>query len=81
VTRSAATEVNPDVTWRNHGPFCLAPAGVILPTCPGRPPKHEFSTWAITDKWPERVPVAEAEAQVFEQWFADLFDELFGPAP
>jgi hypothetical protein len=48
---------------------------------PGRPPKHDLSTWTVTDDWPERVPVTEAEVDVFEQWLADLFDELFGTAP
>jgi hypothetical protein len=46
---------------------------------PGRPPKHDLSTWTVTDDWPERVPVTEAEVEVFERWFADLFDGLFGP--
>jgi len=45
---------------------------------PGRPPKHDLSTWTVIDNWPERVPVTEAEVEVFERWFADLFDELFG---
>jgi hypothetical protein len=35
------------------------------------------STWTVTDDWPENVPVTEAEIEVFEAWFADLFDELF----
>lgn len=48
---------------------------------PGRPRKHDLSTWTVTDDWPERVPVTEAEVDVFEQWLADLFDELFGTAP
>ncbi len=48
---------------------------------PGRPPKHDLSTWAVTDDWPGHVPVTEAEIEVFERWFADLFDELFGPTP
>ena len=47
---------------------------------PGRPPKHDLSTWTVTDDWPESVPVTEAEVEVCEQWFADLFDELSGPA-
>jgi hypothetical protein len=63
---SAATEVNPGATWRNHGPFI------------GRPPKHDLSTWIVTDDWPEQIPVTEAEVDVFEAWFGDLFDELFG---
>ncbi len=46
---------------------------------PGRPPKHDLSTWTVTDDWPEHIPVTEAEVEVFEAWFGDLFDELFGP--
>ncbi len=45
---------------------------------PGRPPKHDLSTWTVTDDWSHPVPVTEAEIAVFEQWFGDLFDELFG---
>lgn len=44
---------------------------------PGRPPKHDLSTWTVTDDWPECVPITEAEVEVFERWF----DELFGSAP
>jgi hypothetical protein len=44
----------------------------------GRPPKHDVSTWAVTDDWPERVPITDAELDVFEAWFGVLFDELFG---
>jgi hypothetical protein len=47
----------------------------------GRPPKHDLSTWTVTDDWPARVPVTPAEVDVFEAWFGDLFDELFGPEP
>ena len=46
---------------------------------PGRPPKHDLSEWTVTDDWPEHVPVTQAEIDVFEAWFGDLFDELFGP--
>jgi len=45
----------------------------------GRPPKHDLKAWTVTDDWPERVPVTQAEVDVFEAWFGDLFDELFGP--
>ena len=45
----------------------------------GRPPKHDLSAWTITDDWPERIPITDAEVDVFEAWFGDLFDELFGP--
>jgi hypothetical protein len=31
------------------------------------------------DDWPEHIPVTEAEVDVFEAWFGDLFAELFGP--
>jgi hypothetical protein len=46
---------------------------------PGRPPIHDLTTWTVTDDWPDPVPITEAEIEVFEQWFGDLFDELFGP--
>ncbi|QEX14951.1 hypothetical protein FRZ44_02300 [Hypericibacter terrae] len=45
----------------------------------GRPAKHDVQAWTVTDDWPERVPVTDAELVVFEAWFEDLFDELFGP--
>lgn len=44
----------------------------------GRPIKHDVGTWAVKDDWPERVPITDAELDVFETWFGDLFDELFG---
>jgi hypothetical protein len=47
----------------------------------GRPTKHDLSTWTVTDDWPERVPVTAREVDMFEAWFGDLFDELFGPGP
>jgi hypothetical protein len=40
--------------------------------------KHDLSAWTITDDWPERVPVTQAEVDIFEAWFGDLFDEMFG---
>lgn len=45
----------------------------------GRPPKHDVEAWTVTDDWPDAVPITEAELDVFEAWFGDLFDELFGP--
>jgi len=45
----------------------------------GRPPKDDLSTWTVTDDWPECVPVTSVEVDVFEAWFGDVFDELFGP--
>ncbi|WP_460253774.1 hypothetical protein [Acidiphilium sp. MT5] len=44
----------------------------------GRPPKHDLSTWTVTDDWPEHIPVTDEEVDVFEAWFGDIFDELFG---
>ncbi len=46
---------------------------------PGRPPKHNVENWSVTDDWPERVPITDTEVDVFEAWFGDLFNELFGP--
>jgi len=60
----------------------VLPDDVYIQTEPwpriGRPPKHDLSAWTVTDDWPERVPVTQAEVDVFEAWFGDLFDELFG---
>ncbi len=47
---------------------------------PCQPPKHDLSTRTVTDDWPERVPLTDAEVEVFERWFADLLDELFESA-
>lgn len=33
---------------------------------------------AVTDDWPEDVPVTEAEVDVFERYFGDVLDRLFG---
>lgn len=43
----------------------------------GRPTRTVDSDWTVTDDWPEAVPVSEAEIEVFEAWFGDLFDALF----
>jgi hypothetical protein len=32
------------------------------------------------DDWPVRVPVTAAEIDIFEAWFGDVFDDLFGPS-
>ncbi len=45
----------------------------------GRPIKHDLETWTVTDEWPDPVPITDAELDVFEAWFGDLFDEFFGP--
>lgn len=33
----------------------------------------------VIDDWPERVPVTEAEVDIFERHFGDVLDRLFGP--
>ncbi len=43
----------------------------------GQPAAEDTTTWTVTDDWPEDVPITEAEIEVFEAWFGDLFDELF----
>ena len=37
---------------------------------PGRPSRHELGAWTVTDDWPERVLVTDAEVDVFEAWSA-----------
>ena len=44
----------------------------------GRPPRHDFSRWQVMDDWPEKVPISDAELELFETHFGDLLDELFG---
>ena len=49
------------------------------PVRPGRRrAKRASVTLTVTDDWPKDVPVTEAEIAVFEAWFGELFDELFG---
>jgi hypothetical protein len=43
----------------------------------GRPICNDPATWIVKDDWPETVPVTDAEVDVFEAWFGDLFDDLF----
>ncbi|MEZ5789152.1 MAG: hypothetical protein R3D62_22310, partial [Xanthobacteraceae bacterium] len=43
----------------------------------GRPIADDPSTWTVSDDWPDEVPVTEAEIEVFEAWFGDMFDEWF----
>lgn len=45
----------------------------------GRPPKHDVEQWRVSDDWPAQIPVTDPEIAVFEAWFGDVFDELFGP--
>jgi hypothetical protein len=52
---------------------------VAAPARPGRRrAKGASETLTVTDDWPQDVSVTEAEIAVFEAWFGELFDELFG---
>ena len=44
----------------------------------GRPSMHDQSEWTVTDNWPRLIPVTELEIDIFEAWFGDVFDEVFG---
>lgn len=33
---------------------------------------------SVVDDWPDRVPVTEAEIDIFERYFGDVLDRLFG---
>jgi len=61
----------------------ILPDDLYIPIEPwprsGRPAKHDLSAWTVTDDWPDAVPITDAELDVFEAWFGDLFDALFGP--
>ena len=45
----------------------------------GRPVKTDLSDWRVLDDWPDPVPVAAVEVDVFEAWFGDILDALFTP--
>lgn len=54
-----------------------------LPAPPARRDRRrdvdaDLADWAVTDDWPEHIPVSEAEVDLFERWFGDFFDEMFG---
>lgn len=60
-------------------PECPAePAQPGVKSSKSRRPKRDISTLIVTDDWPEEVPISEAEIRVFERYFGDVFDELFG---
>jgi hypothetical protein len=46
-----------------------------------QPPIDAFADWRVIDDWPARVPVTPEEVDVFEAWFGDIIDEIFGPRP
>lgn len=42
------------------------------------PPTNAVQTQRIIDDWPGDIPVTEAEVDVFERYFGDVLDRLFG---
>ena len=68
---------------RDRSPFGILPDDLYVAPSPGRAsavPSNAISRRGrVMDDWPARVPVTDAEIDVFEAWFGDLFDELFGP--
>lgn len=43
------------------------------------PDAFDVEKLSVIDDWPERVPVTEAEVDIFERYFGDVLDRLFGP--
>lgn len=54
------------------------PAPRISPARGSPPHVFDVERLPVIDDWPDEVPITEAEIQVFERWFADFFDEMFG---
>lgn len=54
------------------------PAPRISPARGSPPHVFDVEKLPVIDDWPDEVPITEAEIQVFERWFADVFDEMFG---
>jgi len=44
-----------------------------------RPYIFDVERLPVIDDWPEKVPVTEAEIDIFERYFGDVLDRLFGP--
>ena len=67
-------------------PVDHVPSAVVIDLhdyfCPetrlGRP-AATLEGWRVVDDWPRRVPVTQDEVDVFEAWFGEILDELFGP--
>lgn len=43
------------------------------------PDAFDVEKLPVIDDWPERVPVTEAEVDIFERYFGDVLDRLYGP--
>ena len=46
----------------------------------GSPPDaFDVEKLPVIDDWPEKVPITEAEIDIFERYFGHVLDRLFGP--
>ncbi|MBS7701695.1 hypothetical protein [Chelatococcus asaccharovorans] len=43
------------------------------------PGRFDIERLPVIDDWPERVPVTEAEIDIFERYFGEVLDRLFSP--
>ncbi|WKW52035.1 hypothetical protein [Rhodomicrobium lacus] len=43
------------------------------------PDAFDIEKLPVIDDWPERVPVTVSEVDIFERYFGDVLDRLFGP--
>ncbi len=65
---------------RTPGPLPADLRDYLRPPAPHPSRRQADETaWVVTDDWPAHIPVAEAEIAVFEAWFGEFFDRLFGP--
>ena len=55
------------------------PAPRISPARGSPPDAFDVEKLPVIDDWPERVPVTEEEVDIFERYFGDALDRLFGP--
>ena len=53
----------------------------LLPVTPSGKRLRVQKDVTVIDDWPEVVPITEAEVRIFEAYFGDVLDELFGPLP
>jgi hypothetical protein len=69
----------PNTEYNDGGRAARRSLRLRAPASPSRRPAGGggYDQWTVTDDWPDEVPITEAEIDVFEAWFGDLFDELF----
>lgn len=46
-----------------------------------QPTRTDPDPIAVTDDWPDILPVTDAEVRIIEAHFGDVLDTLFGPLP